>query len=70
MLAQSAKIVYIISCNWVFNEAGTLESSSILIYSQLQMSFYTQNSRQETAAIKTVIKQMSLIKVDLKGLAG
>jgi len=25
-----------------FNEADTLESSSILIYSQLQMGFYTE----------------------------
>ncbi len=45
--------------HWVFNEADTLESSSILIYSQLQMGSYTQLGQREAALIQTVIKNVS-----------
>jgi hypothetical protein len=34
------------------NEADTLESSSILIYSHLTQSFYTQIKRHDAALIK------------------
>ncbi len=43
----------------VFNEADTLESSAILIYSQLQMGLYAQNGWLEAVVIKTVIKRVS-----------
>ena len=42
-----------------FNEADTLVSSSILIYSQLQMGSYTQLGQREAALIEMVIKRES-----------
>jgi hypothetical protein len=40
----------------VFNEADTLESSSILIYSQLQTGLYIQLCWQDAALIKRYLK--------------
>ncbi len=42
-----------------FNEADTLESSSILIYSQLQTGLCTPIGWREAAVIKKVIKRAS-----------
>jgi hypothetical protein len=42
----------IISCNWIYNKADRLESSSIQIYPELQMGLYTQLGWYETALIK------------------
>ncbi len=39
-----------------FNEADKLESSSMLIYSMLQMGLYTQFVWREAALLKTQIK--------------
>ncbi len=39
------------------NEADTPKSSSILIYSTLEQSFYTQNESPETVLIKSEIKR-------------
>jgi hypothetical protein len=40
-----------------FNEADTLESSTILIYSKFQMGLYTQIDWREAAVIKMIIKR-------------
>jgi hypothetical protein len=42
-----------------YNEADTLEYSSLLIYSQLQTGLYTQINWQEAMFIETVIKRVS-----------
>ncbi len=39
------------------NEADTLKSILILIYSKLEQSFYTSNGWQETVLIKSEIKR-------------
>ncbi len=39
-----------------FNEADTLESSSILIYSHSKAGLYTQSGQQDAVKIKMVIK--------------
>jgi hypothetical protein len=39
------------------NEADTLKSTSILIYSSLEQSFYTQHESPETVLIKNEIKR-------------
>jgi hypothetical protein len=31
-----------VSCNWVLNEATTFKSSSILIYSNMELNIYTK----------------------------
>ncbi len=40
------------SRNWVLNEANTLESSSILIYSELHIGLYTQRLGLDATFIK------------------
>ncbi len=52
---------------WLFNEADTHKPSSILIYSQLQTSLYTDSGQREAVLIKMVIKLgelVELMKVD------
>jgi hypothetical protein len=44
---NKVNITAMILCNWVYNEADRLESSSILIYSALEQGIYTQNGWQE-----------------------
>ncbi len=53
-----------------FNEADKPESSSILIYSQLQTGFHTQNGRREAVVIKTVLKKGELTEVTKRGGRG
>ena len=38
--------------NWVFNEAGMLKSSSIMIYSHTDQSIYTQSKCHDAMIIK------------------
>jgi hypothetical protein len=49
----------LLSCNWVLNEAGTLESSSMLIYSHSEKSIYTWRDRHGAILITTVINLVS-----------
>ncbi len=51
-----------------FNEPGTLESSSILIYSQLITALYTHWGWQDATIIKTVIKLGSRLKIEVTRL--
>jgi hypothetical protein len=53
---NKVNITVIISCNWVYNEADRLETSSILIYSTLEQGIYTQNGWQEAMSIKGKLK--------------
>ncbi len=53
-----------ISRNWVFNEADTLKSSSILIYSISEQSIYTQNGWHKAVLIKWEIKRVTIGCVD------
>ncbi len=52
--------VQIFSCN--LNEADTLESSSILIYSRSEQSIYTWCDRHDAVLIKAAIKIGSELK--------
>jgi hypothetical protein len=45
-----------------FNEAGTLKSSSILIYSCSEQSIYTWRDRHDAVLNKAGIKNRELIK--------
>ncbi len=56
--------MYLLCAIGLCNEADTLESSSILIYSQLQTGFYTHIGQQEAELIKTAIKKRELMKVN------
>ncbi len=51
--------MYLFCATGFFNEADTLESSSKLIYSQLQTGLYTHIGWREAVLIKTAIKRMS-----------
>jgi hypothetical protein len=53
-----------------FNVADTLESSSILIYSEFWMGLYTQIRWREETLIKTVIKRCVNESGIKKGSAG
>jgi hypothetical protein len=48
----SSKTHLQLSCNWVFNEADELESSSILIYSELLVGLNTQMVGLDATLIK------------------
>ncbi len=47
-----AKVVLTVINSWFLNEADTLESSSILIYSELQAGLYIQWIGLDAALIK------------------
>ncbi len=49
-------------CNCFFSESGTLESSSILIYSKSMLGLYKHGSWQGAVQIKMVIKLGNSIK--------
>jgi hypothetical protein len=46
-----------------FNEADTLESSSILLYSFQEQIIYTQNRLHEAILIKTIVIRRWIVKV-------
>jgi len=45
----------VFSCTWVLNEADTLKSSLLLIYSDTEQSIYTQMRWHDAAIIKMVL---------------